>query len=251
MRAGSAILHPEIVTALPQLSNSALRLAVALAKYQDREGRCHPAVRTLMQVAGIHDWRTFARARDELHRIGLIWTAQRGRKGSTQYSWRFMPVTTPDNKPENICNGSRHKEHETPVTTPDNKPENTCNRSRQNLKRKKTTKDNGASPLPSLFISHWNDMAKAAGLPTIREMTAGRRKAFRSRWGQPSWRDAWEEALGRIPTAPFLCGENARGWRASVDWFLRPDSVNGILEGKYDSNGHKPPPASCMEVVFR
>jgi len=72
--------------ALPRLSGSAAKLAIALCGYADREGRCYPSVRTLMRDAGIMDTRTFNRARDELATCcGLGWG--RARHKSLDYWW--------------------------------------------------------------------------------------------------------------------------------------------------------------------
>ena len=34
--------------------------------------------------------------------------------------------------------------------------------------------------------------------------------------------------------SPFCLGAGSRGWKADIDWFLRPDTVTRIMEGKYD-----------------
>ena len=71
--------------------------------------------------------------------------------------------------------------------------------------------------------------------PTAQTMTTSRTTALRSRLKDPAWRDSWQAALVQGGTSAFLRGENERGWRADVDWFLRPDTVTKILEGKYGS----------------
>jgi len=52
-----------------------------------------------------------------------------------------------------------------------------------------------------------------------------------------------------IPDSPFLLGENDRGWRADIDWFLRPDSVTRILEGKYRTDKPKKKNIFGVEVT--
>ncbi len=83
------------------------------------------------------------------------------------------------------------------------------------------------------FIQAWNSMAKTAGLPSMRGWTAKRRTAFRARMREPAWRDGWKEALAKVKDCPFLTGKNNRGWKLSVDFFLKPDSVPKICEGSY------------------
>ena len=46
--------------------------------------------------------------------------------------------------------------------------------------------------------------------------------------------------MKQIPDCPFLVGDNDKGWRADLDWFLRPDSVTKILEGKYTRSKAQP-----------
>lgn len=64
------------------------------------------------------------------------------------------------------------------------------------------------------------------------KLTDRRRKALSTRLRDKSWN--WQEALNRVPECPFLNGDNRTGWKMDFDFFLKPDSVNSILEGKYD-----------------
>lgn len=80
------------------------------------------------------------------------------------------------------------------------------------------------------FIKTWNK----SGLTNCRKLTDKRRKALRARLQDPDWKDSWREALSRAAKSPFCRGQGERGWKADVDWFLKPDSVTKILEGKYD-----------------
>lgn len=46
--------------------------------------------------------------------------------------------------------------------------------------------------------------------------------------------EAWREFCRRVRRSQFLTGGNKSGWRASLDWVLKPDNFNKILEGNYD-----------------
>jgi hypothetical protein len=85
------------------------------------------------------------------------------------------------------------------------------------------------------FLKAWNAVPHFRG---CRKMTAARLKHFRARASDPSWSSSWREALDRAAASPFCRGENDRGWRADVDWFLRPDTATKILEGKYDAGAN-------------
>jgi len=87
----------------------------------------------------------------------------------------------------------------------------------------------------------WNKMAKVTGIPVVNDMSEKRKKAVSARMKTPNWTADWKAALDRIPTCPFLVGDNDRGWTANIDWFLKPDTVLNITEGKY-SNKKKDEP---------
>ena len=82
----------------------------------------------------------------------------------------------------------------------------------------------------------WNEMAEKAGVPKARQTTK-RNKALKARLKEPAFRDSWETAITMIPDSDFLRGINDRGWAATMDWFLRPDSAVNVVEGKYNRHG--------------
>jgi len=94
---------------------------------------------------------------------------------------------------------------------------------------------------PASFLKTWNEVASSQGWSTAREMTAKRLRAFRARMNDLTFSGGWEAALSKIKDAPFCRGQGPRGWLANVDWFLRPDTVLRILEGRYDGNGKAKP----------
>lgn len=89
---------------------------------------------------------------------------------------------------------------------------------------------------PAAFLEAWN----MAGLTPCRKLTSTRLQHFRARAADSLWRDSWREALTRATASSFCRGGGDRGWRATVDWFLRPDTVAKILEGTYDDRPGKP-----------
>ena len=46
--------------------------------------------------------------------------------------------------------------------------------------------------------------------------------------------ESYREAIQKIPDCSFLCGDNERGWKANLGWFLKPDSVSKLIEEEYD-----------------
>lgn len=45
----------------------------------------------------------------------------------------------------------------------------------------------------------------------------------------------WLTALSKIKQSRFCQGEGPRGWTATFDWFIQPDTCLKIIEGKYDN----------------
>jgi len=89
-----------------------------------------------------------------------------------------------------------------------------------------------------VFVHEWN---LTPGVVLCRKVTPNRVRSFVTRNRDPTW--DWRSALGKFPLKCF--GED--DWKPDVDWFLRPDSVLKILEGKYDwskSNGGSSNPKS-------
>lgn len=86
----------------------------------------------------------------------------------------------------------------------------------------------------------WNETLPA-GFPRIAVFGKERKTALRARFAEPFFRDNWRAALAKIPGSPFLSGENDRGWRANIDWFLRPGNVVRLMEGGYDKSGKLTP----------
>jgi hypothetical protein len=70
-----------------------------------------------------------------------------------------------------------------------------------------------------------------------RGISGGRLTEFQKRVKDPEWLADYPAALAKIPNSAFLRGRNERGWIPDIDWFLKPDTVTRILEGKYDDAG--------------
>lgn len=82
----------------------------------------------------------------------------------------------------------------------------------------------------NILMELWNSNEQ---LPKIRSISNGRKKHLQARMREPYFIENWQTALNEIPRRPFLMGENDRGWKADIDWFLKPDSVTKIMEGKF------------------
>lgn len=98
----------------------------------------------------------------------------------------------------------------------------------------KKKKEKIASLSPSAIFDEWN--LKAIGLPKCRLLSDKRSCSLKSRLRDPFFCEHWVSAIMRIQDSSFCCGLNNRGWKADFDWFIQPDTVVRIMEGKYDNN---------------
>ena len=78
---------------------------------------------------------------------------------------------------------------------------------------------------------HWN---ATASLPRCLVLSQKRRVSLAARLRDAFFAANWKEAIDRAGRSQFCCGVNDRGWKATFDWFLQPDVVAKIMEGKYD-----------------
>lgn len=97
---------------------------------------------------------------------------------------------------------------------------------------------NGA-PLPcadiKIVFDNWNQMAQRTGLPQCLVVSDKRRRFLATRLKDDFFNRNWRAAIQKISESKFCLGESDRGWRASFDWFISPDTVAKVMEGKYES----------------
>jgi hypothetical protein len=87
---------------------------------------------------------------------------------------------------------------------------------------------------PETLVALWNEAAVVFGLPGVSVLTEDRRRQARRRLQEYPARATWEEACRRLGASPFCRGENDTGWRAGLDFLLRPGRVARVLDGMYD-----------------
>ena len=91
----------------------------------------------------------------------------------------------------------------------------------------------------------FNSLTKIAKISTERKAKA------KTRLKDSFFREHWKAAISSIPNTPFLMGQNSKGWKADIDWFLKPESLTRIIEGKYisaPSHTQSSPPPRNMDV---
>lgn len=88
-------------------------------------------------------------------------------------------------------------------------------------------------------VEEWN----CSKFPRCLTLSVKRKTSLVARLHDKFWAENWRQAIARVKSSAFCMGQNDRGWVATFDWFLQPDVVLKIMEGKYDNrevknNGH-------------
>ncbi len=86
-------------------------------------------------------------------------------------------------------------------------------------------------------VDSWN---KIEGVRHVRGIAGKRGTTIKARLADPDWRDNWQAALERVGRSSFCKGGGDQGWVADLDWFLKPDILTKIMEGKYDDRASTP-----------
>jgi hypothetical protein len=84
-------------------------------------------------------------------------------------------------------------------------------------------------PIPSLLqeiTSYWNSRMNQQC-----RITAKRKRAFSARSKDKWFVENWRAAIDAAAKSGFCCGDT--GWTADLEWFLKPDSAEKLVEGKY------------------
>lgn len=94
----------------------------------------------------------------------------------------------------------------------------------------KGTSNNGE--ISKKFVSYWNSKPN---LPKIRAFAGSRVDKLKARMKEPTFSESWKEAIDKIDSSPFCCGNNDRKWKADASWMIaNSDNYVKVLEGKYD-----------------
>jgi hypothetical protein len=88
-------------------------------------------------------------------------------------------------------------------------------------------------PKPPDLKNLWNSNCR--DLPKILRTTPKRQRLWVTRWGATPDPEHWASVVKELAASAFCNGQNDRGWKADVDFFLQPDTDVKVLEGKYES----------------
>jgi hypothetical protein len=85
----------------------------------------------------------------------------------------------------------------------------------------------------AIVAAEWNMIANVSRCSVV---TKKRQQTVRTRMQDDFWQTNWRKAMRKVAGSSFCTGTNDRGWKANLDWFLRPDTVPRIMEGQFDDN---------------
>lgn len=91
---------------------------------------------------------------------------------------------------------------------------------------------------PKDLVELWNKTAHER-LSAVSKLTPSRTKSAKARLTENPDPEYWIQAIQKLNKSDFLLGlvpsrDRAKPWRADFDWFIQPDSIVKLLEGKYD-----------------
>lgn len=86
------------------------------------------------------------------------------------------------------------------------------------------------------FIDAWNSLP----VKNILAIRGKRLDMLRARIKEYGYDDVLH-AISMIRNAPFLLGQNKKGWQITFDWFVKPNNFPKVLEGNYDSRTNTAP----------
>lgn len=96
----------------------------------------------------------------------------------------------------------------------------------------------GKEPTQSdVFVSVWNALPSPP-FAHIRQMSPARCEALRARMKEEFWAANWRGGIAMLPTQKYASGQGDGGWVLDVDFFLKPNSLTKIIEGKYANAGN-------------
>jgi len=86
----------------------------------------------------------------------------------------------------------------------------------------------------------YNRTAASCGLPSASKLTADRKTKIKARLKDYGV-DGWKQALANIERSGFLTGQNDRGWKADIDYLVKPASFAKIHDGGFGNGRQRSP----------
>jgi hypothetical protein len=238
---------------------------VVLNSYTDKSGTCFPSIAAIAEKASCSRSKVFE-ALKSLVEKGLITRKNQFLDGRGQISnvYEINDTKTPD--PDDAPGGDSdtttpstvaippvqsvdtikyvleqdhiNKDLNPPFTPPGGGAESEPFELESERAEKSGKPDNPESRRFDAICEIYNELLPE--LPKAEKVTESRKRALRKRIRDDLNRkefDWWRRYFLRVREYPFLLGDNDKGWFASLDWLIRDESMQKVLEGIYSKKG--------------
>lgn len=96
----------------------------------------------------------------------------------------------------------------------------------------------GDDPVIQTIVEAWNAIPD---IVKVSKLTPKRLRALKARLKEPDFRKDWRAGLQAVSASEFLRGLiPGKDWRADFDWFLKPESLTKLIEGKFQKQAGQP-----------
>lgn len=102
-------------------------------------------------------------------------------------------------------------------------------------------------PLLEKVVSEWNTGPAANGARKATKLDASRKALLRARLRDHGEAELFA-AMANLAASKFHCGENDRGWRANLGWFLEAKNFLKALEMTSDASAQRQPAKPMNEA---
>lgn len=227
-----------LVWATPMQNHTEKLVALAIADNANDNGVCWPSVTTIARKCDLSEQGVLNRIKS-LQKTGWLKVEHKPGCSNTYVINPPTPLTPQQGLPPNAVD----PHPPTPLTPPPNAVDpNRKEPSFEPSKHKEpaaltAVQTPPLSPAIKEVIEAWNNLT---GLSKCIKFSEDRTRKLKSRLRDPFFAANWRAALNKVQASPFCHGEGGRGWKADIDWFLKPDSCLRVMEGKYDKVAAKP-----------
>jgi Helix-turn-helix domain len=226
----SAIPEPTLERAIAVgVGARAFKLLAVICLYVNDKGEAWPGLDTLSAKTRIPR-QDLPRVVKELVRAGLVDRVSgghRGDRGQRSNLYRIVRL-------ESVCSTADCSTADCSAAQKESAPEQTKLPRNNPSSEERSSSESPARQIAKMMVAVWNDECGDI-LRTVAKIGSDRVKACAGRWRDSFDRDLdrWRAHCRAIRSTPFVCGAGERGWRADLDWALKPKSIIAIQEGKY------------------
>lgn len=175
---------------------------------------------------------TLPTTRNKLIQQGVIFFQKKGKRGVPQYS---LGALLGNDTPFQLLPKSGHKHGHKPRVNTGINPASYKEEDKSIIKPPTPKGESEVklnyNQLEAQIVVKWNQLP-----PPIRklrgQLTKSAHKVFLRRIKEDEFLADWEEAIDSIAFDPHCLGNNDRGWVATIDYFLRPETIGKLLSRK-------------------